>query len=285
MPRLLPALLLAVAVFAGGAEGADAPLDGKRFSCAGPCTLHLLKLGTGAGTVRSADGALVCGSTCDIGTDYDVWVTLHAAPSPGSVFTGWVGDCQPASGTECRVHMVYGPVTYFAVFDRVGDSPTPLEEPSSGTVPRPAAPPPPAPAPSSPPEAAKYGGCTHFGTTGPDELNGSSGRDVFCGFGGNDHIHGGGGNDVVFAGAGNDVIEVHRGADRVDGGAGADTTHGGSGNDVLIGGAGRDRIYGEDGRDELAARDRSRDFLHGGAGRDTARADGRDRLRAVERRL
>ena len=195
-----------------------------RSACAGPCTLNVLKLGTGSGTVRGAGGQIDCGSACVAQTDYDVWLTLTATPSPGSVFTGWVGDCQPASGTRCDVHMVVGPINFFAVFDRIGDPPTPLVEPGSGPQPQPPASPPP-----PPPGTPNPRGCTIMGTQGPDFLAGTSRRDVICGLGGNDHIHAGRGNDVVYGDAGNDDVEAHGGDDRVYGGVGRDLLDGGPG--------------------------------------------------------
>ena len=92
-------------------------------------------------------------------------------------------------------------------------------------------------------------GCTITGTINDDDLIGTPRRDVICGLGGSDRIRGLGGNDRLVGGAG---------ADRLEGGSGADT---------------------------LDARDRRRDVLVGGPGRDTAIADRRlDRLTGVERR-
>jgi Ca2+-binding RTX toxin-like protein len=110
---------------------------------------------------------------------------------------------------------------------------------------------------SSPTQAGRAGSiCTVDGTAGRDRLVGTPGNDVICGFGGDDTIAGRGGHDLVYGGPGDDRISG-------DGGA-----------DVLYGNAGRDRI---------GARDRRRDWLHGGAGRDSARIDrGRDRVRRVE---
>ena len=77
------------------------------------------------------DRPIECGAACVTGTDYGERVVLTATPDADSVFTGWIGDCAPASGTSCTVHMVYGSITYYAVFDRAGHPPTPLQEPSS----------------------------------------------------------------------------------------------------------------------------------------------------------
>ncbi len=271
--RRLTSICFVLAAFVVAPGAAAEPRTNEL--CAGPCRLILDKMGTGGGVVRSADGKMDCGQACNIETEFDVWVRMTATPDAGSVFTGWVADCQPAAGNQCSIYMD-GLYNIYAVFDRVGDSPTPLIDPSY-TGPPPTQPPPPpfVPTPPSPAAAAKYGGCTVFGTGGNDDLDGTSAREVFCTFGGRDHIHAGGGNDVIFAGAGNDVIEVHSGADRV---------YAGAGNDLIDGGSGRDTIFGGSGRDTIRVRDGLRDLVDGGPGRDAARADKRDRLRAIERR-
>jgi Ca2+-binding RTX toxin-like protein len=75
-------------------------------------------------------------------------------------------------------------------------------------------------------------------------------------------------NDVICAGGGNDRI------------------YGAGGNDSLVGGKGRDKLYGGSGNDILIARDRARgDLANGGPGRDRARVDRGDTLRAIERRI
>ncbi|HEY1564462.1 MAG TPA: PASTA domain-containing protein [Gaiellaceae bacterium] len=64
-------------------------------------TLSVSKAGNGSGTVTSAPGGISCGSTCSAGYGYGTSVTLTAAPSTGSAFTGWSGAC---SGTgACTV--------------------------------------------------------------------------------------------------------------------------------------------------------------------------------------
>jgi hypothetical protein len=266
--------------------------------CIGPCSFDVTKMGTGAGSVRGANGQVDCGQKCSAQTDYDEWVYLIATPAAGSVFTGWVGDCQPASGTRCDIHMINGPLRYYAVFDRVGSPPTPLVEPAGG-------PPPPPAQVGQPPSLGvpNTRRCTIVGTAGDDDLDGTRGPDVICGLGGNDHIHGGGGSDLIYGDAGADDIEAQAGNDRayggpgndaidgsagndvLDGGSGADVVDGVAGNDVLIGGAGPDLILGGQGRDQLRARDGSRDRVNGGSGRDVGRMDGRDRVLALEKRL
>jgi phospholipase C len=47
--------------------------------------------GTGAGTVTSSPGGINCGTTCSAGFAPKTQVTLTAAPTAGSTFTGWSG--------------------------------------------------------------------------------------------------------------------------------------------------------------------------------------------------
>jgi hypothetical protein len=135
--------------------------------------------------------------------------------------------------------------------------------------------------------------CTTRGTSAADTLAGTSGADVICGLGGNDVLRGLGGDDLIYGGRGNDRLYGGGGADRLLAGPGADLLSGGSGNDTvyaqggpdrLIGGRARDALVAGSGGDTLAARDRRRDWLGGGAGRDQARVDrSLDTVRGVER--
>ena len=111
------------------------------------------------------------------------------------------------------------------------------------------------------------------GTAGADRIQGRGGNDVICGLGGKDTIDGGAGNDRIDAGSGNDTVTA---------GAGNDVVNGGAGNDTLTAGRGRDTVAGAGGRDLLALRDGARDAGNCGAGRDRARADATDRLKACE---
>jgi hypothetical protein len=131
--------------------------------------------------------------------------------------------------------------------------------------------------------------CTIVGTPGADRILGTKGNDVICGLGGNDTIEGAGGRDVIDGANGNDRISGGAGADLLLGLRGNDRDNGGSGNDRLGGGLGRDRLAGGAGRDRVSARGgndrldggRGRDRLAGGAGRDRIAA--RDRMRDVVR--
>lgn len=91
--------------------------------------------------------------------------------------------------------------------------------------------------------------CTLEGTSRRDRLRGTPGNDVICGFGGDDRIDGRGGHDVIY---------------------------GGDGADVLVGGTGPDWLFGGPGADRIVGRDRTRDVVDGGHGRDRLSVDRRD---------
>jgi Ca2+-binding RTX toxin-like protein len=93
------------------------------------------------------------------------------------------------------------------------------------------------------------------GTAGPNTLVGTAGDDRLCGRGGNDSVRGLGGNDLLV---------------------------GGSGADQLVGDSGRDTFRAGRGKDTLFARDRRRELVDGGGGRDRARVDGTDIRRSIE---
>jgi len=66
-------------------------------------SLSVTRAGTGSGTVTSSPAAINCGATCSAMLSLGTVVTLTAAPSAGSAFTGWSGAC---SGTgSCVVTM------------------------------------------------------------------------------------------------------------------------------------------------------------------------------------
>jgi uncharacterized repeat protein (TIGR02543 family) len=56
-------------------------------------TLTISKKGTGSGTVSSSPAGISCGTSCQANFPIGSIVTLIATPDPGSVFTGFSGDC------------------------------------------------------------------------------------------------------------------------------------------------------------------------------------------------
>jgi hypothetical protein len=66
--------------------------------------LTVVKAGSGTGSVASDPGGIECGGTCTSGFALGTRVTLRAAPTGGSTFTGWSGaGCGATS--ECTVLM------------------------------------------------------------------------------------------------------------------------------------------------------------------------------------
>ena len=90
-------------------------------------------------------------------------------------------------------------------------------------------------------------------------------------------------NDRLYGENGNDELHLHApGTTLADGGNGSDGIHGSDGSDVIVGGTGNDTITAFAGNDRINVRDGERDTVNCGAGRDTVRADRRDRLRGCE---
>lgn len=56
-----------------------------------PVTIN--KAGVGGGTVTSSSPGIDCGPTCKSQFPQGSTINLTAAPDPGSIFTGWSGDC------------------------------------------------------------------------------------------------------------------------------------------------------------------------------------------------
>lgn len=56
-------------------------------------TINVNKAGAGTGTVTSHSSGIDCGATCNGRFSLGSTATLTAVPDPGSVFTGWSGDC------------------------------------------------------------------------------------------------------------------------------------------------------------------------------------------------
>lgn len=163
--------------------------------------------------------------------------------------------------------------------------------------------------------SGSQGNDTILGGAGKDQLYGEGGNDLLDGGMGADLLSGGLGVDTadyrtrratvkVSLGAGRwddgqarekdhvsgDVENVFggRGNDTLLGSSAANLLRGGPGRDRIVGGAGRDRFFGDAGNDVIDARDRSvrdrrmRETVDGGAGRDSARVDARDRVLRVE---
>jgi Ca2+-binding RTX toxin-like protein len=97
-------------------------------------------------------------------------------------------------------------------------------------------------------------------------------------------IRGDGGGDYLVAGEPGSELIGGPGGDWLVGARGPDTLRGGRGEDRIIGGSGRDLLFGGRQNDTFFARDRTRDQVRGGSGRDRARIDvRRDLTRSIER--
>ena len=258
----------------GVAAGSAATVNG----CAGPCPVPVLNKGNGSGRVTSTQAGLfyecrpspVCDFTVDDSPGAGPAI-LRAIADEGSVRTEplWEGCPRILDNGDCELWPT-GIVTICVTFvSRTSPSA------ASGCPPPPENIPPPAPpAPTGPPPLGAR--CTIPGSPGADVIRGTAGRDVICGNGGNDRIYGGGGHDLLVGGRGDDKLYGQAGRDRLAGGAGAD---------LLVGGGADDELLGGSGADLLSARDGIRERVNGGSGRDRARVDRSDRVRAVERRL
>ncbi|MBI4917288.1 MAG: hypothetical protein HY825_15730 [Acidobacteria bacterium] len=66
--------------------------------------LAVSKTGAGSGTVASAPAGIDCGATCSADFSYNTTVTLTAAATTGSTFTGWSGEGCAGTGA-CQVTM------------------------------------------------------------------------------------------------------------------------------------------------------------------------------------
>jgi hypothetical protein len=130
------------------------------------------------------------------------------------------------------------------------------------------------------------------GTAFGDRLVGGDGDDLLKGQGAGDCLEGGTGNDVLDGGDGNDRLAGSAGRDRLSGGTGDDKLTAGKGNDRLTGGPGNDTISPGSGRDVVDAGggtdtinsvDGVKETIDCGAGKDTVRADRRDRLKHCEK--
>ncbi len=112
---------------------------------------------------------------------------------------------------------------------------------------------------------------------------GTSGRDTLIGTAFGDFLRGFSGNDTLLGGVGDDCLDGGRGNDRLGGGDGRDSLKGGSGRDSLKGGRDKDAFNAGSGNDRLNSRDRVRERVRCGRGRDRLTADRRDKPVGCER--
>jgi Ca2+-binding RTX toxin-like protein len=292
--KVVGLVVFLIAIGLVGAGGAAAA-DGKNATSTGasetasqcdPCVfVWVVRVGAGSVTSNNPAGGnsdpINCGTKC-WGAFYS-W-TEDPVLTPGGDFKGWEGTdttpggCPQPEGTRCIIPRDGNFYCIRAIFS------TDPAAPTVGECPPPALPPPPpgtGPQTPPPPNAK----CTITGTSGPETLRGTVANDVICGLGGNDVIYGLGGDDLLRGGGGNDKLYGGPGNDKLYGNGGRDRLDGGGGNDLLNGGAGADTLLGRGGADTLYARDRTRDVVNGGFGRDRARVDRVDVRRSIERRF
>ncbi len=223
-------------------------------------------------------------------------ITATAGSSPGGGSTSLqfercnsVGSaCQPIPGAlAARAHAAASSATYRLTSADLGHSIRVLQTQVNGLGS--------ATALSAPTPAVKpsRGHCSNVfsgsaradrisGSGASDRISGGRGRDRLSGLGGADCISGGAAADVLSGGSGNDRISGGSGNDRISGGSGNDTISGGSGNDRISGGGGRNKINAGSGNDTINVRNRRRDVVNCGKGRDRVVADRSDRLRGCE---
>jgi hypothetical protein len=93
---------------------------GANFNLTELITVELV--GTGGGDVvalQPADLVLDCNldnAPCTVSYDEGASITLSAEPDDQSVFDGWGGDCENATGQTCTL-VLSGPITAIAQFD------------------------------------------------------------------------------------------------------------------------------------------------------------------------
>ena len=264
----LIALVAALAASSPAGARVSVPADaatGSGICAAGPCMITVTR--NGSGRVTSSPAGIDCGTTCEAGFQEAEWVTLTPTHAPDEKFLGWDG-CPTPGTTQCRFQMAVW-VCVTANFTGSGSSPPACADPNDpGTTP-----------PVSEPRAdhpALGSRCTIPGSRRGDVIRGTPGDDVICGRAGDDVIYGRGGNDLILGDGG---------TDRLFGGPGREHLLGGFGDDVLDGGGSDDELFGGPGLDVLRSRDGIADLVNGGPGRDRARVDVLDVLRAIERRL
>lgn len=123
--------------------------------------------------------------------------------------------------------------------------------------------------------------CRFEGTDRADTIHGSPFLDFLIGEGGNDRLYGHAGPDDLRGAAGNDRLYGGAGDDVLVGGVGHNVVYGGPGSDRFITSPERgsgDRVYGGGGNDVVIATSGNVDVISCGSGRDSVRADKRDRV-------
>jgi hypothetical protein len=68
-----------------------------------PTRLTVSVTGTGSGAVNDVSGGISCVDECTRNFPTDSFVTMTAAPAPGSHFVGWVGACSGDGGCVARM--------------------------------------------------------------------------------------------------------------------------------------------------------------------------------------
>jgi hypothetical protein len=131
----------AAVVLTTGAGPADT-LRGYTVSTAAPtATLSVAPTGTGTGLVASSPTGIYCGPTCSAPFAAGSVVTLGAAPTKDSTFTGWSGACS-GTATLCEVTLdqaksVTATFTKRTVTPTGSPTPTPTAPTGSGTFTQP----------------------------------------------------------------------------------------------------------------------------------------------------
>lgn len=91
-------------------------------------SLSVIKSGTGTGTVTSLPSGIQCGTTCLASFESGTIVTLSASPAPGSMVTGFGGDCDSfgrvtLTGTKsCTVQFDLLPQSFNLAIEKQGSA-------------------------------------------------------------------------------------------------------------------------------------------------------------------
>jgi serralysin len=129
-----------------------------------------------------------------------------------------------------------------------------------------------------------------FGGAGDDVLVGGPGFDFLIGGQDDDRIRASGGSpgstrDYLVGAKGNDTLTGSSDGDVISGGTGNNVLNGGRGNDDLFAGKGKSKYYAGRGDDFVLSRNKVRERIECGAGRDKVNADKRDVLVRCEKRV